>query len=297
MARPAADNRLRGIGFALSAASFYGLVPNLARTAYVNGIPALETVLYRTIAVAVVLSLAAVALGFRLAVPRAAWPSFGWQVLATFAVSACYLASVQYIPVGLAVLIFFTFPVIILLLAPLLEGHAPSLPRIAVALLAFAGLAVAIGGFTGPAQPLGLVLAGLAAAGCALQFFSGRALAQHMHPTVFGGLVHVAILPVVLALVLGVRGGIALPGMATLPTVDSVAGVCASYLAGYLLHMSSVRAAPASVVAPFFNFEPVVTTVIAVLLLGESFTLRHALGAGLVGAALVGASLLRDDRR
>ena len=44
----------------------------------------------------------------------------------------------------------------------------------------------------------------------------------------------------------------------------AVALVSFTYLGGYFFHMSSVRAAPSSVVAPYFNLEPIVSTLIAV---------------------------------
>ena len=165
---------LLGIGFALVAASFYGCVPNFARAAFSNGVPAIETVFLRTSAIAIVLGIAAVIHGESLVLPRAAWISFIGQALATFIVSASYLASVQFIPVGLAVIIFFAFPVMVVLVSPLVEGHAPSLARIAIAVLAFIGLGVAVGPGFETLDIRGVLLAGAAALGCTLQFFSGR---------------------------------------------------------------------------------------------------------------------------
>ena len=52
-----------------------------------------------------------------------------------------------------------------------------------------------------------------------------------------------------------------------------------------------LRNAPASVVAPYFNLEPVVTTLIAALALGERLTLNQYVGGALVLAALAAASL------
>jgi drug/metabolite transporter (DMT)-like permease len=45
------------------------------------------------------------------------------------------------------------------------------------------------------------------------------------------------------------------------------------------------------VVAPFFNLEPVVTTLIAAVALGERLTPNQYIGGGLVLAALAAASL------
>ena len=163
-----------GIGFAVAAASFYGCVPNFARAAFSNGVPAIETVFLRTSVIAIVLGIVASVHRESFRIPYAAWKSFIAQALATFVVSTCYLASVQFIPVGLAVIIFFAFPVIVVLASPIVEGHAPSLERIGIAVLAFIGLGIAVGPGFETLDIRGVLLAAAAAVGCALQFFSGR---------------------------------------------------------------------------------------------------------------------------
>jgi drug/metabolite transporter (DMT)-like permease len=283
-----------GIASALLAASFYGCVPNFARAAFGHGVPALETVLMRTTVIAVALGLFAFMRGENFYLPRAAWFSFVGQVMATFMVSACYLASVQFIPVGLAVIIFFAFPVIIVVVAPLVERKAPSIARLAVAVLAFIGLGIAVGPGFDALDLRGVLLAAAAAVGCALQFFSGRALGRHLPPAAFGSLVHVAVWPLVLAVTLYSGGNtlVLMNGGITNLGLFFVGGVCLAYVGGYFFHMSSLKAAPASVVAPYFNLEPIVTTVISALLLGETLKLNQYGGGGLVLAALVLAGVV-----
>jgi drug/metabolite transporter (DMT)-like permease len=201
-------NRARlGIACALSAASLYGLVPNFVRAAYESGIPPIESTLFRTFVIAIAFALLAVARGERLVIPRAAMPSFAGQSVATLCVSVAYLGSVQFIPVGLAVIIFFFFPVVIMLLAPVVEGRNPGLLRIIIAILAFCGLAVAVGPSFDDLDIRGVILAGLGSAGAALQFFSGRAISRHMTPAAFGSLVHMVILPPILLVVLHAGSG------------------------------------------------------------------------------------------
>ncbi len=289
-----------GIVFALVAASFYGCVPNFAKAAFAHGIPAMETVLMRTSAIALVLGAVAALRGESFAVPRAAWLSFVGQAIATFMVSASYLASIQFIPVGLAVIIFFAFPVIIVIAAPLVEGKSISFARIVVAVLAFIGLGISIGPGFETLDMRGVLLAAIAAMGCALQFFSGRALSRSLKPAAFGSLVHIAIWPFVLALALasGDQHLKVLTGDADLMALVFVGGVCLAYIGGYFFHMSSLKAAPASIVAPYFNLEPIVTTIISTALLGETLKLNQYGGGGLVLAALLLAGLIgkREDK-
>lgn len=288
-----------GITYALLAASFYGCVPNFARIAFDHGIPAMETVLLRTSVIAIVLGTTALARRESFLIPKVVWPSFLMQALATFLVSACYLASIQFIPVGLAVIIFFAFPIIIVLAAPLIEGRTLSLARLGVALLGFTGLAVAVGPGISDLDIRGVGLAAAAALGCALQFFSGRTLGHHVQPAVFASLVHLAIWPFILGTTILsepnhlhlLQAGVA--GIALL----CVAGASLAYVGGYYFQMSSVKAAPASVVAPYFNLEPIVTTMISTAILGETLKLNQYGGGALVLAALALASQLgkRND--
>ena len=283
---------------ALLASLFYGNVPILARQAFIHGIPALESVLARTLVISLLLGLLAWMRRENLVLPPPARPAFALQAMATLIVSSCYLASVQFIPVAISVIIFFAAPIIVLLLSPMIEGHAPGWPRLAVGLVGFFGLYLAIGPNSATLNPIGLVLAGIAAMGYALQFFSGRMLNRYLQPAAFGSLVHMAILPVIAAIVVVAgQGHLALvqPDHVASTALIFTIGVCVAYAFGYLFHMSSLAAAPASVVAPFFNLEPIVTMGISVFVLGEVLTVSQYAGALTVLAALVLSGRLKSD--
>ena len=288
----------RGIAFAIAAASSYALVPNLVRAAYVAGVPALEAVCTRTAVVAVVLFFLARTRKIPFNIPKAAWPSFALMFLATLAVSTCYLSSVQFISVGMAVTLFYTFPVIIAVTSPLLEGSRPSGLLLGLATLTFIGLVLAIGPAFSGLDWRGVALAIASAFACALQFFSGRMLSRHMQPAAFGSLIHILLLPVVIAIMLYAGGGdvqltqfppISLP-------VISVLCMALAYCAGYFFHMSAVNNAPSNVVAPYFNLEPVLTIVIATLFLGEKLGLVQLAGITLVIIALIAVNRTEDKR-
>jgi hypothetical protein len=91
-----------------------------------------------------------------------------------------------------------------------------------------------------------------------LQFFSGRAISRHLTPTVFGGLVHLAIWPATLLVALMVGGGVLrfLPGGAVAPLGYAfLAGLAGAH--GRLSGADAVAALrPASTVAPVFNLNP-----------------------------------------
>src|SRR5262249_49801444 len=105
----------RAIAFAFAAATCYGLIPSFFRAGYEAGIPAVESALVRTTLMIAATGAFVLARGESLAMPRAAWPALGVQALATATISLCYGAAVQFIPVGLTVIIFYTCPLMILL--------------------------------------------------------------------------------------------------------------------------------------------------------------------------------------
>ena len=283
-----------GVGCALAAAGIYGLVPNFVRGAFENGIPPVEATFFRTSIIAIAFALVAVVQGESFRIPRAALAVFAGQAIATLVISVAYLASVQFIPIGLAVIIFFTFPVLIMLASPVVEGKFPGFRRIAIAVVAFGGLVIAIGPSFGELDIRGIGLATAAALGGVVQFFTGRSISRYLTPAVFGSLVHLVIWPATLGVALYVGGGALqmMPGGAgTAAGLYFLLGVAAVYVVAYMLQMSSLRFAPASTVAPFYNLEPVVTTVFAGLLFGERLTSNQYAGGGIVLAVLVVSSL------
>jgi drug/metabolite transporter (DMT)-like permease len=290
----------KGIVFALFAGFVYGLAPPFTRLAFVNGVPAIETAFWRVSALVVIVGLIAIVMRWRLRVPQGAGGLLALMALSTGAISIGYLGAVQFIPVALAVIIFFTFPILILILSPMIEGRGVRWPQLAIGAVAFAGLLVALGPNPGNADWRGLCLAALAAGGAATQFFTGRALSSKMSPLHFGLLAHIAIVPVVAALIAFMGGefktilapeGIAISGYLAL------AVVALSYSGGYFFQMYALKSAPASAVAPYFNIEPVTSVAFAGLLLAEPPMARELAGGALVLAALFAAGLAGRTQR
>jgi drug/metabolite transporter (DMT)-like permease len=112
---------------------------------------------------------------------------------------------------------------------------------------------------------------------------------------VFGSLVHLAIWPPVLLVALYAGGGklqIFHGGTATVTGLVFIVGVAVVYVVAYLIQMLSLRFANASVVAPFYNLEPITTTAIAAAILGERMQMNQYAGGGIVLAALVTSNFI-----
>ncbi|MGE0213299.1 MAG: DMT family transporter [Parvibaculaceae bacterium] len=289
-----------GILFALAAAGGYGFMPPLARVGFENGVPTWESALCRAVAILIAFSAVALSLRMPLKVPKGCWPALAVLSVSTLLVSLGYLASVEFIPVGLAVIIFYTYPVIVLLAAPVLEGQPLGLYRLAVACLAFGGLGIAIGPSLDSLDMRGILFALLAAFTAAAQLFSGRALSDRMQPLAFGLVAHLLIWPFMLAAALWWSGGTLqiLPGGPVNATgYAAVLGLSVVFVGTYFLHMRSLSFAPASTVAPFFNLEPVTTMAVATLILGERLSPNQYAGGAIVLTALVLAGLEGYARR
>jgi len=284
---------LVGIAFALAAAAGYGFAPPIARVAFENGVPGWESAFARSSAVILVFAAVGAAMRVPFAVPRGAWPSLLALTASTAVVSPSYLASVEFIPVSLGVIIFYTFPILVLLVSPLLERRPLGLRRILLALLAFLGLMVAIGPSFGDLDMRGVAFAGLASLGAAAQLFAGRALSARMRPLAFGLLVHLMIWPALLVACLWWSGGSLrlLAGPVTPEGYLAVSTIGAIFVIAYFLHMKCLGFAPASTVAPFFNIEPVTTMAVAALLLGETLLAHQYAGGAMVLTALALAGL------
>lgn len=294
--RPFERKPALGAALALAAACAFGAITTLAALSYTQGAtPATVVTLRFTLGT---LAFAALCLAWRrpLLLPRGERTA-GWLTgLFWFLASAGYLGSVDFIPVSLAALIFFTFPILTALGEAALERRRPRPAELALLLLAFAGLALSIGPSFRSLDPRGLALVAGGAACAAGLFLSMRSVVVRHDPiTVLVALNLSASLLSGLALL--TVGGWALPrlegaGAWTGWTALSVATL--AYFLAIFLQSGSVRHAGPSRSALFFNLEPVVSILAAALLLGERLSLQQAAGAALVLAALLLAGRRRS---
>ncbi len=199
-------------------------------------------------------------------------------------VSYGFIGAVAYIPVGLALLLFFTHPLLIAALWHW-QGRERLGPRkLLFGLMALAGLGLAVGAALDGLDPRGIALALLASASVtAMIAFSARAREA-------AGSAQVNLLIAVVSA--GLTGGVttalgawALPagGIGWLGVLGAGLGVTFGLLAflASFRFMSPVRATMLS------NVEPVFGILFAMVLLGEWLTAWQWLGVALVVAGLV----------
>lgn len=274
--------------FALGSATAFALIPPLGRLAYDAGASPGAVILVRLLFGA--LAGAAVVLLLRRSwrIPRRDWLGTGIVCLAWIGVNVGYMASFFYIPVSLAVLIFFTFPILIAICGPLVARQRPEPAIMLLALLAFSGLALALGPDLSGLDARGIGLAAIAAVGAATTFIVSQRLVVELDIFAFSFHLH-AVCFAVVAL------GYAVLGLPDVPVAGggwlALAGVAACYIAAVLLQFGAIRLAGPARAAVVFNAEPVLTMLGAAIILGE------LLGAWqLTGAALVIAAVLLSAR-
>lgn len=296
---PVAAHTGRGITLILLASLFFGSSGVIGKPAMQAGLSP-EQVASARIVISGVVLLVGVGL-FRpslLRVGKREWPLLvAYGLFGVACVQLLFFIAASRIPVGVAILLEFTSPVLIALWVRFVRGiRLPRLMWMGIA-LAMTGLAMVSQVWDGLAlDTLGL-LAGLAAAVCAASYFLlGEHGVSSMHPIgmvtwgmVVGALAMCAVappwtLPLDTVSMPATLGPWAPPVWLLLVAVALISTVLA-YLAG----ISALRHLPASVASVLALCEPLVATSLAWVMLGESLAILQLVGAAvlLAGATMV----------
>jgi drug/metabolite transporter (DMT)-like permease len=277
-----------GVVLAIVSAVGYGTMITATRLSYDDGSNPLTLICARAAVPAAILALLMLGRGSAFALlPGALWPVAG-IALGQLGITIGYLSAVAYIPVSLAALVFYAYPVLVAGLLPLIGRGRVGWTAALAFLAAFAGLALALAPSFAVLDPLGLALAvGAALSGAALMLAADR-LPPAQDMLAVGLYMNLAALAVAAPYAL-ITGGLAAP--VTAVGWGAIAYVCLGFLGAFLAMIGAVRYAGALRTALVFNVEPVVAIASAVLLLGETLSSAQVLGVGLVFAALTLATL------
>ncbi|NIU41659.1 MAG: EamA family transporter [Gammaproteobacteria bacterium] len=276
-----------GIAMAVLSALCYGAALPLSRLAYDHGANALTIMTLRYLAIVVLLGLWLHATGtrFRMA-PR--------LMLACAAVGVCFvaisggtLASVSFIPVNLTVVVFYTYPMMTLLVVSAIERRRPGTLELLAIVLALLGVGLAVQVSFETLNTAGVGFALLAAVGVAGSFLiASRTIAA-------AGTTRTTFYACAMALLGGATLTLAFDAVA-LPNspfgVALIAVVIAVFATAVITMFVAVRLIGPVRLATFLCLEPVMAIFIAVLALDEHLKSGQWLGVGLVGLALLLAS-------
>ncbi|MHC8509192.1 MAG: DMT family transporter [Rhodospirillales bacterium] len=283
-----------GAVLAVTSALCFTIMAMAAKAAYEDGASAAFVVILRSGATVIALAAVQVAMGGGLRMLRGArWPLLAYAV-GTAGVALGYIGSLAFIPASQAVLLFYMFPVMTVMVSAARERRAPSMLNIAAAAAAFAGLFLV---FDTGAETLdwrGAALGLLAAGGSTLLFHAAPALIRAGGSTaaVFTGAFWT--FPIVAAA--GLTFGEFTPPENT-QTWWILGGGVIIFSAGLATHMAAVRIGGVDRTAILFNVEPLFVMALAIILFGESLSSGQWAGAALVMSAVMTVALKPRRRR
>ena len=273
-----------GTASALIAATGYGSAYVVARIAYDYGLNSLTLNVFRFLALVVILALwiGFKGGGYRLPLRTLVITLFMGLLIACAGVTN--FASIAFIPVSLAILIFYTYPLVTLILNSIVERRAPQGAEYLAFACAFAGLALILDVSVNELNVVGVMLAltgsvtaaaHLVVAQHAMRIANVRTVIFYMSLSacVFVGLVTFAF------------GQTALPG----PGAGSwlLAYIVAAFCIGMGAMLTGVRTIGPVRTSIIMCMEPPVVIGCAYVLLGERLSAVQLLGAALVIAAIV----------
>lgn len=274
---------LVGSAFALTGATAYGINIVGARLAAQFGITGADIVTYRALILLPLLAALLLGTSRRLWLTADERPAVLRFAACAVGTAIGYTSSLAYLPVPVAVTIFYTYPLIVILLTPYVDRIPLPPRRWIVALVAFAGVLLAIGPQAETIDPRGVVFALFGSFSCAGMFLAGARLTASSVLTFFW--CQMVALPLGLAFAWA-AGGLTPVGaltVAALPLAINFAG----YFLGFLFQILAAPRISAASAGLLFLFEPVVAITAAALVLGEGITPLQGLGMALVIGALV----------
>lgn len=277
-----------GVLAALTASLFFGINTVAAKISADAGAAGPAIVFYRTVAMIALILAAAVALRLSLRIARPAWPAMAVMMATSAGMGICYMSSVSFIPVTVAAVIFYTYPIAIVLAAPFVERRALERRELVVAFVAFAGIVLVVGPSFHALDPRGLALALLASAFTAAQFFAANRIASEpVSAKLFW--VQLGVLPIAAALAF-IAGGLA-PARDFAGAPGAIGVTIACYVVGSIGMIMALSRLTAAIAGLIFCLEPVVSAIASAVWLDERLTMVQYLGGALVIAAVAATAM------
>jgi len=273
-----------GLAFALSGAFFYGFNITFAKIAAELGVGGPMIVAERVLVMIAIGLVIGRLTRASFSVPRnERMPLFGLGIGST-GVSICYISSVAFIPITIAAVIFYTFPILIVVLSPFIDRKPLTLAMMAIVLTAFIGVVLVLGTTDAGLDPRGLLLAAGASISAAIQFFAGTRCRQTGTAAKLV-ISQVIVLPSALLTVYftGAIFTVDSQMIAFVPVWLTIGG----FVFGFGFQILALARISASVAGLAFCLEPVVAALTSAIVLGERLASIQYLGGMIVFAAII----------
>lgn len=272
----------QGILLALATAICLGSITTQAKLFYAEGGNALTLMLIRFL-------FSTLTFGFLILIGHESFRVRPGNRLAVFLLGVVwsgamifYLLSVETMSVSLAVLVLYTYPVLVLIYAVVKGQLSATLNRVSFFLLAFAGLYLALASGNNVYEVTGLLFAALAALGAAFTFIKGAQVAPLQNPLVITFWINLTGLAMILPLVFT-----KLTIVASTSALTALAIATVLYIVAILCQFQALARLPAAIAALILNLEPVVSILLAMFILHEQLGLLQWIGVFLVISVII----------
>lgn len=281
-----------GSVFALTAAVLYGGNVPAARAASLAGMRGADLIFYRGILLIALIVVIAAFTGMRLRLQAHERKPMLMLALGAALTAILYLTSIDTLPVPSAVVIFYTFPLMVMLATPFVERRPLSPKLIVLFLIAFSGLVMALGPALGALNLRGVIFAlGAAVTNTVLYFVVGRASESPLRSMLY---TQIVALPIALGVALAQHGTLA-PLSTFWLAPWAIIAMISGYAIGFFFQMlAAQRLAPARM-GLLFLAEPATSILVAALFLGEILSPLQMLGVGLMLAVLAAEFIVDRD--
>jgi len=203
-------------------------------------------------------------------------------------VSFGYPTAMKYIPAGLATLLFYLWPMLVLIFSSIQSNQLPGVRRICIFFVAFVGLGLVFGPSLGEVRWEGVAAALTAAVGAGLYFIIIPKVTEHADSLTIN--VHLNLwVGVVLMGAAFVEGGVQTPSAANGWYVLIGAGL--TYGVAMVLVIYAVNRAGPVPSSILFNTEPLIVTILAAVLVAEILEPIQYVGITAVVLAMMVASV------
>ncbi len=274
----------RGAVAILVSAIGYGFTGVLIRLALDAGVRVLPLAAWRFLLAAGIVWLALAVRGRRLA-PTGRWPALAGLGLLYSIDALAFIAALQWVPVATAVLLFYVYPVVVVLLAAAFLGERLTARKLLATVAALLGCALTVGGGLAGGSPLGFALVIIAMLALSAYIIVSRPVMQSL-PAHGSAAVTIGSAAIILTLATLVFDSLALGGgrrgfvLVVILSVVSTALPITLFLIG-IRHVSAGRAAVLSTI------EPLVTVLLAAIVLHERIGPLQLAGGALILTAIL----------
>jgi len=282
-----------GLLLAVGSASCYGFNIVFARVASFAGASGSALVVYRVLLMLVLVAAVAAIARRPLAMAREERGKLLLLGISSALQGIGYLSSVAFIPVTVAAVVFYTYPIIIVLANPFVERTPLTPALIGVAAVATFGVCLVVGPAFSDLDWRGLALAFGASVATAIQFFTAaRCTRTGVVAKVFW--IQLIILPT--AILISLAAGQFVPPSTLALASFAVAMTIGGYIAGFVLQFLALGRISAVAAGIVFCIEPVIAALSSAIVLDEGLSPLQVAGGALVLTAII-ANVLLEQRR